>query len=29
MITNLQAKAGDAGDLGSEHWIRKIPLRRN
>ena len=29
MVKTLHAKAGDAGDLGSEPWIRKIPLRRN
>ena len=28
-VKTRHAKAGDAGDLGSEPWIRKIPLRRN
>ena len=28
MVKNPPANAGDAGDLGSISWVRKIPWRR-
>ena len=28
MVKNLPANAGDAGDMGSIPWVRKIPWRR-